>query len=173
MALRLIALPCLAALFWSPASAAPCLLCGAAPETGGRPLADSDELPLRIEISAVLDFSRVAAGRGGGSVTLDPSSGQRRTAGDVRDLGGMALTGEAVVSGSPGRRIRIAIPAEIYLDSDQGRRARLADLATNLGAAPRLGPDGRLRFRFGGRLAVASDDDGSYRGRIPISVEYE
>ena len=171
--MRLTAALSLVALFGSPASGAPCLLCGEAPGAGDRAVARGDELPLRIEISAELDFSRVATGRGGGSVTIDPVSGQRRMAGDVRDLGGMALTGEAVVSGSPGRRIRIAIPAEIYLDSDQGRRARVVDLATNLGAAPRLGPDGRLRFRFGGRLAVASDDDGNYRGRIPISVEYE
>lgn len=171
--LRLTAALIPAALFWSPASGAPCLLCGEASAGADRPVSGGDELPLRIEISAELDFSRIATGRGGGTVTLDPMSGQRRIAGDIRDLGGMALTGEAVVSGSPGRRVRVAIPAEIYLDSDQGRRARVADLVTNLDAAPRLGPDGRLRFRFGGRLAVASDDDGNYRGRIPISVEYE
>lgn len=173
MKLRLTASLSLAALFWLPASAAPCQLCGETPATGDRPVADGAELPLRIEISAQLDFSRIATGRGGGSVTIDPVSGQRRISGDLRDLGGMALTGEATVSGTPGRAVRVAIPPEILLDGDQGRLARVVDVTTNLGPAPRLGPDGRLRFRFGGRLAVASDDDGNYRGRIPISAEYE
>lgn len=173
MKLRLTASLSLAALLWSPVSAAPCLLCGETPQTADQPVADDTELPLRIEISAQLDFSRIASGRGGGSVTIDPVSGQRRISGDLRDLGGMALTGEATVSGTPGRAVRVAIPAEILLDGDQGRLARVVDVTTDLSAAPRLGPDGRLRFRFGGRLAVASDDDGNYRGRIPISVEYE
>ena len=173
MKIRLLLLLLLAALFWPVASAAPCLLCGETSAADGSPVAGSDGMPLRIEISAQLDFSRIATGHSGGSVTVDPVSGQRRVAGDIRDLGGMALSGEATVSGTPGRAVRVAIPAEIMLDGDQGRRARVVDVTTSLGPAPRLGPDGRLRFRFGGRLTVASDDDGNYRGRIPISVEYE
>lgn len=173
MILRLTLSLLSAVLLWPSAGAAPCLLCEQSGASANRPVPASDELPLRIEISAALDFSRVATGRSGGSVTVDPVSGQRRLSGDVRDLGGMALTGEAMISGTPGRAIRIAIPPEIRLDGDQGRSARVVDVVTDLGPAPRLGPDGRLRFRFGGRLTVASDDDGNYRGRIPISVEYE
>ncbi len=173
MILRLTLSLLSAALFWPSASAAPCQLCDQSGASANRLVPANDELPLRIEISAALDFSRVATGRSGGSVTVDPVSGQRRLSGDVRDLGGMALTGEAMISGTPGRAVRIAIPPEIRLDGDQGRSARVVDVVTDLGPAPRLGPDGRLRFRFGGRLTVASDDDGNYRGRIPISVEYE
>lgn len=173
MKLRLTALLPLAALFGSPASAAPCLLCGETSAVGEGRVPNGDEMPLRIEISAQLDFSRVATGTSGGSVTVDPVSGLRRVAGDIRDLGGMALSGEAMVSGTPGRAVRVSIPSEIQLDGDQGRSARVVDVTTNLGPAPRLGTDGQLRFRFGGRLAVASGDDGDYRGRIPISVEYE
>jgi Domain of unknown function (DUF4402) len=155
------------------ARAAPCLLCGENSASMAPSAATSDELPLRITISAQLDFSRVATGQGGGSVTLDPVTGQRRVSGGLQDIGGLALTGEAMVSGTPGRAVRVILPGEILLDSDQGRSARVVDLTTNLGPAPRLGPDGRLNFRFGGRLAVGRDDDGNYRGRIPISVEYE
>lgn len=173
MKLRLVASLLFGAFIGSPASAAPCLLCGETAPAGGNSLPRDEEVPLQIEISAQLDFSRVAAGPGGGSITVDPVSGSRRLAGNVRDLGGMALTGEVVVEGTAGRAVRVNIPAEIQLDGDQGRSARVVDVTTNLGPAPRLGPDGRLRFRFGGRLAVASDDDGNYRGRIPISVEYE
>ncbi|NJS14464.1 MAG: DUF4402 domain-containing protein [Sphingopyxis sp.] len=74
---------------------------------------------------------------------------------------------------TPGRGVRVFVPTAIELDGDQGRSARVIDLTTNLGPAPRIGPDGTLRFRFGGRLAVRSDDDGNYRGRFPISAEYE
>jgi len=168
--LILFAMPC---MFLTPSvRAAPCLLCGQTDVALANGGAVDGEQSLRIEISAQLDFSRVAAGRGG-SVAIDPISGARRLSGDVQDLGGMALSGEAVITGTPGRGVRIFLPATIDLDGDQGRRARVADLATNLGPAPRIGPDGTLRFRFGGRLAVASDDDGNYRGRIPIMVEYE
>ncbi len=173
MILRLTLSLLWAALFWSCGRAGACRLFDQMGGSANRLVPANDELPLRIEISAALDFSRVATGRSGGSVTVDPVSGQRRLSGDVRDLGGMALTGEAMISGTPGRAVRIAIPPEIRLDGDQGRSARVVDVVTDLGPAPRLGPDGRLRFRFGGRLTVASDDDGNYRGRIPISVEYE
>lgn len=155
----------------SPARAQ-CLLCEKeAPTTGSE--GSANDIPLRIEIAAQLDFSRVATGQGGGAVTIDPRTGSRQLTGNLMDLGGMALSGEAVVSGTPGRSVRIIIPTEIMLDGDNGRSARVSDLVTNLGPAPRLGVDGRLRFRFGGRLQVMRDDDGNYRGRIPIAVEYE
>lgn len=153
-------------------AAAQCLLCDqSAREAGGG--ASANDLPLRIEISAHLDFSRVATGHSGGAVNVDPRTGARRLTGNLLDLGGMALAGEAQVSGTPGRRIRVTMPTEILLDGDQGRSARVTDVTTDLGPTPQLGADGRLRFRFGGRLQVAHDDDGNYRGRIPIAVEYE
>lgn len=154
-------------------AAAQCLLCTAPPPGAPRTGSEPEDVPLRIEISSQLDFSRVATGLGGGSVTVDPETGSRRIVGNLVDLGGMTLTGEAVVTGAPGRTVRVFVPGDVALESDSGRSARVVDMATDLGPAPRLGSDGRLRFRFGGRLQVASDDDGNYRGRIPISVEYE
>lgn len=155
-------------------AAAQCLLCdGGKPASTAEGTATADDAPLRIEIAAHLDFSRIATGSGGGSVTIDPQTGARRLSGNLLDLGGMALSGEAIITGTPGRGVRLVVPGEILLEGDQGRSARVVDLATDLGPAPRIGSDGRLRFRFGGRLQVASDDDGNYRGRIPISAEYE
>ena len=55
-----------------------------------------------------------------------------------------------------------------------GFLGRLGEIErTDLGAAPRLGIDGRLQFRFGGRLQVTGSADGDYRGRIPVTVEYQ
>ena len=118
-------------------------------------------------------MGRIAVGAMGGEVAIDPASGARQLRGDVVDLGGFALSGTVTVRGEPGAEVRVILPASIDLESGHGRTARVTGLVTDLSAAPRLGPDGRLRFRFGGRLQVAAHDDGDYRGRIPVTVEYQ
>lgn len=161
------------ALFACPSIAtAQCLLC--APQgTQGTVSTRKAEAPLRIDIETQLDMGRIAVGAMGGEVEVDPVSGARRLRGDVVDLGGFSLTGTVTVRGEPGAEVRVILPATIELESGNGRLARVTGLATDLSAAPRLGPDGRLIFRFGGRLQVAALDDGDYRGRIPVTVEYQ
>lgn len=152
-------------------AAAQCLLCGTG---GGSPVPPiASNLLLRVEIETQMDFSRVATGAMGGQVELDPVTGQRRLTGDLMDLGGFALTGEVRVTGIPGAQLRVVLPTSIDLEGDNGSSARVTNLVTNLTAAPRLGLDGTLRFRFGGRLQVRGAEDGDYRGRIPITVEYQ
>lgn len=156
----------------SPPAAAQCQLCaddGASVRTANR----DAEVPLRVDIETQLDFSRIAVGRGGGTVEVDPASGARRLSGDVVDLGGFALSGVVTVRGQPGAAVRVTLPATVDLDGGDGRAAQVTDLTTDLTAAPRLGPDGRLRFRFGGRLQVTGVGGGDYRGRIPVTVEYQ
>src|SRR5690606_18095552 len=104
---------------------------------------------------------------------VDPVSGVRRLRGALFDLGGFALSGVVSVRGEPGAAVRVVLPTAVDLESGSGRAARVTGLVTDLPPAPRLGPDGRLRFRFGGRLQVAGLDDGDYRGRIPVTVEYQ
>lgn len=160
-------------LFAAPASAgAQCLLCA---QDGGASVAASrkSEVPLRVEIETQLDMGRVAVGAMGGEVELDPVSGARRLRGDVVDLGGFALNGTVTVRGEPGAAVRVILPSTVELEGGHGRTARVTGLTTDLTAAPRLGPDGRLQFRFGGRLQIAGLDDGDYRGRIPVTVEYQ
>lgn len=148
------------------------MLCG---KDGGSATTASrnTETPLRVEVETQLDMGRVAAGAGGGEVTIDPLTGARRVSGNVVDLGGFALTGVVTVSGEPGAEVRVFLPPTVDLESGDGRTARVVGLATDLSAAPRLGPDGRLQFRFGGRLQVAGTSGGDYRGRIPVTVEYQ
>ena len=87
----------LALLAATPSGAsAQCLLCGAsesAKTTAGR----GGQTPLHVEVETQLDMGRVAAGSGGGEVAIDPVTGVRRVSGDVRDLGGFALTGVVTV----------------------------------------------------------------------------
>ncbi|WP_432768574.1 MAG: DUF4402 domain-containing protein [Sphingopyxis sp.] len=159
------------ALAGSPA-AAQCLLC--APDAGASSVsARTTATPLRVEVETQLDMGRVAVGAMGGEVEIDPRSGARRLRGDVVDLGGFALTGVVTVRGEPGAAVRVMLPATVDLESGHGRSARVAGLVTDLSPDPRLGPDGRLVFRFGGRLQIAGLDDGDYRGRIPVTVEYQ
>ena len=148
------------------------MLCGK-PDSGPVTTNRKADIPLRIDIETQLDMGRVAAGAGGGEVALDPVTGARRLSGGVRDLGGFAVTGTVTVRGEPGAEVRVFLPASVDLESGSGGTARVTSLATDLDAAPRLGPDGRLVFRFGGRLQVAGRDDGNYRGRIPVTVEYQ
>ena len=163
----------LALLAATPSGAsAQCLLCGAS-ESAKASASRSGQTPLHVEVETQLDMGRVAAGSGGGEVAIDPVTGVRRVSGDVRDLGGFALTGVVTVRGEPGAEVRVFLPATVDLESGTGATARVVGLATDLGAAPRLGIDGRLQFRFGGRLQVTGSADGDYRGRIPVTVEYQ
>ena len=156
----------------APGAAAQCQLCAqdsAAATRASRPV----EIPLRIDVETRLDMGRIAVGAMGGAVELDPASGARRLSGDVVDLGGFALGGTVTVHGEPGAAVRVILPASVDLESGHGRTARVTGLVTDLSAAPRLGPDGQLKFRFGGRLQVAAQGDGDYRGRVPVTVEYQ
>ena len=155
----------------APAASAQCLLC--APDKATSAAAREAEVPLRVEVETRLDMGRIAVGAMGGEVAVDPVSGARRLSGDVVDLGGFALTGTVTVRGAPGAEVRVILPTSVDLEGGHGRTARVTDLITDLSAAPRLGPDGRLQFRFGGRLQIAGADDGDYRGRIPVTVEYQ
>ncbi|WOF45532.1 DUF4402 domain-containing protein [Sphingopyxis indica] len=153
---------------------AQCLLCAKDDSSAfdsGR--AAGRDTPLHVEIETQLDFSRVAVGAMGGEVALDPATGARRLSGQIVDLGGYAVSGVVSVRGAPGAELRVILPPTVDLESGSGGRARVTGLVTDLAGVPRLGPDGRLRFRFGGRLQLDARDDGDYRGRIPVTVEYQ
>jgi hypothetical protein len=145
----------------------------AAPDLFGRGGGDAEQ-PLDVEIRTKLDFSRATvAGSAGGKISVDPHSGNRSVSGDVVDLGGSALAGAAIVRGQPGRAIRIDMPASIRMTSASGGAIEIVNLRTNLPSAPRLDSYGKLEFTFGGDLLVRGNISGSFRGRIPITAEYE
>jgi hypothetical protein len=156
------------------AALAQCMLCAKdGAEGAARERSREAETPLHVDVETQLDMGRVAVGAMGGEVELDPASGARRLRGDVVDLGGFAVSGVVTVRGAPGAELRVVLPPTVELEGHNGRTARVTGLVTDLPPAPRLGPDGRLRFRFGGRLQLAALDDGDYRGRIPVTVEYQ
>jgi len=163
-------------LFLSPEAQAQCRLCATGSDHSGLSN-NSDgksEIPLQLEITTDLDFSRLALlGNSGGVVSIDPMSGHRQIRGSVADLGGMALHGEGRLTGEPGRSVRIFLPERVQLSAANGTTAELERLETNLPALARLDQTGRLTFAFGGQLRVRGGASGQFRGRIAITASYE
>lgn len=149
-----------------------CRLCK--PGATGEQLTSVREIPLSIEITTKLDFSRAAlSGSGGGEIDVDPQSGSRRVDGGMVDLGGSALAGAAIVKGEPGRPVRIDMPANARMTSSTGGVVEITGLRTSLTGNPRLDQTGRLEFSFGGRVVVRGNSAGTFRARIPITAQYE
>lgn len=169
------------ALVWPVSIRAQCILCDkAATNIRGTEQATAQgtglsapERPLSIEVTADLDFSRLTANGDDGAILVDPVNSERSLQGDVVDLGGYALKGEVVISGTPGRGVRIHLPAEIELNASSGATARVSPIVTDLPPMPRLDISGRLIFHFGGKLHITRGLDGNFRGRIPITADYE
>jgi hypothetical protein len=166
---------CVMAVASSDPAQGQCLLCdtsgGAASAT--LPVEANGERPLRVEVTANLDFARLVAGAGGGSIAIAPGGSTESGSGDVVALGGLGFSGRVRVEGTPGRAIRIDLPREIALTSATGAVARVTGITTGLPPLVRIGPDGRLEFGFGGRLELSGSADGEFRGRIPVTVSYD
>ncbi len=160
----------IAVLAWSQAASAradECRLCTTA--TGGTAAAQ----PLQVDIINGLTFSRAAhTGSGKGRISV-AADGASNIGGGLIALGGYAVAGSAVIHGEPGRYIRIDLPARVEMTSSTGGKVEIANLRTSLGLHPQLDASGQLTFSFGGDLNVDSDLSGKFRGRIPITAEYE
>ncbi len=130
------------------------------------------ERPLAIEIFTDLSFSRLAMTGDNGSAAIDPQSGAKRIEGGMIDLGGMSVQGHGRVTGMPQRRVRVDLPHRVTMSAPDGTNAELSDLVTDLPANPVLDAAGNLEFTFGGKLNLRSSQGGNFRGRIPISVDY-
>ena len=131
------------------------------------------ERPLAIEIWADLNFSKLAlTGRSGGSAELSATGGGKQTTGEVIDLGGISVTGHGRITGVPLREVRIELPDRVDMTTGDGGHANLGQFTTDLPPHPALNANGELEFSFGARLALSGGRGGNYRGRIPISVDY-
>ncbi len=148
---------------------AQCLLCASTPADGAA--MPSTSRPLRVEVITNLDFARLVAGSGGGTLTIDGNSGTHAV-GDVRPLGGFVLSGRILIEGEPGRMVRITIPQEASMNGTNGR-ILISNIASDVAPVLPLGPDGRLEVRFGAELRLIGTISGNFRGRIPVTVDYE
>lgn len=150
------------------AAAQSCQLCAADATASRAPLR-----PLTVTVDAALDFSTaVYTSRGSGSITIEARTGRRQMIGLVA-LSGPALAGTVTVTGEPFARVAVDLPRAIVLNSNLGATADVTEIRTDLPPHPVIGADGRLVFTFGGRLTVRNGVDGDFRGRIPVTVDYD
>ena len=125
-----------------------------------------------LEIETTLNFDRlILSGAGEGAAIIRPD-GSSAAQGIVAELSPRAMVGTAIVRGEPNRLVRIELPRRITLYSLGGGQLHLDDVGSDLPALPKLDSAGNLTFRFGGRVRVTGDEDGDYRGELPITVEY-
>ena len=147
---------------------APCRLCDGVPgAVDAKPAT-----PVSLDVETSLDFDRlILVGAGEGSAEIGPD-GSRTVTGSIGAIGARAIVGHVTIRGEPGRSVRIMLPDRIELTGLSGGTIRLDSIRSDLSAAPRLGSDGTLSFRFGGILRVSGDVDGEFRGDVPIDVDY-
>jgi Domain of unknown function (DUF4402) len=147
-----------------------CQLC--APGSGAS--AQARVLPLSISVEAALDLGRAAQTRpnGSGTINLDAQSGTRTVTGTLADLGGFALKGMVRLEGDPFAPVVVSLPSRITLTAPDGSTADVVNIQTNLPSGAALDAQGKLSFRFGGRLIVTSGQAGQFRGRIPVVADY-
>ncbi len=157
-------------LLLAPASApAQCRLCDT-PTTQAD--GETREGPLSLRVEAALNFDQlILMGAGEGSAKLRPD-GSSQVGGTISAMSNRAMVGTATVRGEPGRSVRIEIPDRIDLYSLSGGRVSVDEIASDLPDLPKLDSSGSLVFHFGGRVRIAGDAEGDYRGDLPIIAEY-
>ena len=171
--LRFALLPSIAllagALLVPGTASAQCRLCETPTTT---PDVEGQSVPIRLDIQARLDFDRlILRDSSNGIVRLSPD-GTSVATGSIETASGRAMVGSVIVTGEPGRLVRIGFPGAIELTSLSGSPIRLTNLTSDLPTAARLDSAGQLTFHFGGEIAVSGNVDGAYRGDIPITVDY-
>jgi len=98
--------------------------------------------------------------------------GSSSVAGSIDTVGGRASVATVTVHGEANRVLRIDVPRRIDLYSLSGARMTFDQVVTDAPDLPKLDAAGNLTFHIGGRLRFIGDEDGDYRGDLPITVDY-
>jgi hypothetical protein len=131
------------------------------------------ERPLSITVESALQVGRLGLiGREDGDAFVDAQTGAKHVGRNMIDLGGLTFRGKATITGQPLKPVRIDLPSLVVLHSAAGGEAELTDFRTDLPPVAMLDRDGQLQFNFGATITSKNAQDGDFRGRIPIRVEY-
>jgi hypothetical protein len=151
----------------SPAMAQ-CRLCST-PSTS--PQQDVTGEDVRLEIETDLDFDRLIVEGGAGNATLRPD-GSGLATGSIA-MGPRTRVATVIVHGQPNRTLRVDVPRRMDLFSIDGSRLTFDQVETDAPDVPKLDGAGNLTFHIGGRLRFLGNEDGAFRGDLPITVEYQ
>jgi hypothetical protein len=156
-----------AATILSSPAGAQCRLCST-PSTAPQQSVTGEDV--RLEIDSDLDFDRLLVD-GGGNATVRPDGSGLATGSVV--MGPRSRVATVIVHGQPDRMLRIDVPRRMDLFSLEGGRLTIDQVETDAPDVPKLDSAGNLTFHIGGRLRFLGDEDGSFRGDLPITVEYQ
>ncbi len=151
-------------------AAAQCRLCETPTTTNTENTVAQD---VQLDVETSLDFDRLilsAASEGAAGIRPD---GSGWATGSVASVGPRARFATVVVRGEAGRTLRIDVPRRIDLYSLSGGRITFDDVVTDAAELPRLDSAGNLTFHIGGRLRFMGNEEGDYRGDLPVTVEYQ
>jgi hypothetical protein len=130
--------------------------------------------PDTIQVETRIDYAFIGlvTRNQGGTAEIDPDTGIRRLTGSLIDLGGLPITGTVLIRGEPNEHVVVTMPGGIGLTNAAGQTYPLSNFTTTLKNNPKLAKDGTLRFTFGGLLRIDGTATGTFRGSIPITIEY-
>jgi Domain of unknown function (DUF4402) len=125
-----------------------------------------------------LEFGSVLPSAAAGTVTINPNTLARTTAGGVTAAPGGHNPAEFITRGSPGRRVLVRLPTgTVTLARIGGGATMTVSNFTRNGAPPTSTPldaAGYLTFRVGGRLNVGANQlPGRYTGSFTVEVQYQ
>jgi len=169
--MRAVALTgCLGVAPLSPAVGQSCMLCAPTKQS----TAAATQQPIQIQIETGIDFSKIGLVRlgQGGTAVIDPTSGQRTLSGSLVDLGGLPIRGTVTIRGDRNGNLSVTFPSRVQLTNASGATCALANFTTTLKPNPKLDSTGVLSFTFGGTLQISGTATGTFRGSIPITVDY-
>ncbi|MBB5684583.1 DUF4402 domain-containing protein [Sphingobium boeckii] len=129
--------------------------------------------PLSLLKTADLDFGDVAVGGTPGTVTINPTTGARTTAGGVTAIGGTPNGAQFVGAAAIGILVVVGISAAPTL-TRAGGGSMTSTLNVEGGTGIRLFPGTGLQtFRVGGTLNVGANQlPGAYSGNFTLTVNY-
>ena len=153
-------------------AAAQCQLCGPSAAAAAK---KPPPRAITITLETSIDFAKIGlvALNQGGTARIDPATGQRVLTGNLIDLAGVPVVGTVLVRGEPKEHVVVTFPASVELFNSGGASYRLGSFTTTAKNNPMLGNDGTLRFTFGALLQVSGAATGTFRGSIPITVDYK
>jgi hypothetical protein len=135
---------------------------------------NANNRPLNVQIDSEIDFGVAALdGRSGGSIDMDPVTGERRVTGGLVSVGGNYFSGKARITGTPFARVRIGLPQSIKMNAKHGSKAVVASFSANVPPVVTLDGNGEASFTFAGRFSVESTENGEFQGRFAITADYE
>ena len=152
--------------------AAQCQLCA---PTAAAAAKKPPPTPITITVETTIDFAKIGLVRQnqGGTAQIDPGSGQRILTGNLINLGGVPVTGTVLIRGAPKGMVDVIFPTTVQLFNSSGSSYPLGNFTTTLKNNPKLGDDGTLRFTFGALLRIDGSATGTFRGSVPITVDYK